>query len=115
MGWIDIRMKETDSRSFSAHRPQTIGDRIDLTHVERGQDAAFGVETLRHTRGQLSIDDRSRQRYEDVVQLGTRLTPNVQYVLEARSREQRNARALAFEHRVRCDGGSVNDVGALVG
>ena len=72
--------------------------------------APVGVEPLGDAERQRRIDERPRQRHEDVVELRPRLPADAQHVLEARGRDERDARALALEHGVGRDGRSVHDV-----
>ena len=80
--------------------------------VERLEHRPIGGQALADAERQRGIDERTPILDHEVVQLAASLTPDPQHVLEARRRHQRDARALPFEHRVRRDRRSMDDVRA---
>src|SRR6185503_6027767 len=108
-------MQKADRAGFGAALTKIRGRRVDAGKIERSEYVPVGVEPLGYADRQVAVDDRLRQRDKDVVELRPRLPADLQDVLEARGREQRHARALALEHGIGGDGGSVDDVGDLIG
>ena len=109
---VAVRVQEADGDDVGAARPQ-LGAPGDRPRRRQGAASTWPVASSRSATPNVSarLDERPRQRHEDVVELGPRLPADAQDVLEARGRDERDARALALEHGVGRDGRSVDDVG----
>ena len=114
VGRVDVGVQQAhgaDVRPALAHGQQDLVQRGGIDRLER---APARIHAFAEPEGQLRFDERSRQGYEDVVELGARLSSDAQHVLEAGGRDQRHPRALALEHRIGRHGGAVHHLDAGV-
>ena len=107
---IHVRVQQTDGHDFGAQFAQAGGQTIERRLIQRFDDRTRRIEAFGDADGQGRIDNRPRQRDEEVVQLRPRLAADAKDVFESLRRDQRHARALALEHGIGRDGGSVDDV-----
>ncbi len=83
----------------------------DALHFRRGHcpdHLAIAIETLPHSEAQGARHQRFGLLKQQVVELRSRLPSDFQDVLEAGSRNQRNAAALALQQRVGADCSAAN-------
>ena len=93
----------TPARASSRAEP------LDLRLVERLRDRAVGERPLGHVEAQVARHERPRQLEDEVVEVVAALAADLDRVAEALRREQRRARALALDQRVRDERRAVHD------
>ena len=113
---VHVGVDQRDGQRLDARLDEVAHDLLDLRLVDRDDDLAARVQALdrlarvgeRRRRIGLDHDDPPRERAR---RLGA---GEMEDLAEARRRDQPDARALRLEHRVRRDGGAVEDVLQLV-
>ena len=94
-------MQEADRDALDALAPHQPGGGADGGLVEREQDVALVVQAFRDGQAQVARHQGLGQAYVEVVLVVAALVAEGEDVAEARRREQRRARALALDDRIR--------------
>ena len=97
---VDETVQETDRHTLNLfahqHRHQGVHGRF----VERAQDVALVVESLRHGQPQMARHQRLGQHDVDVVLVVAALIAQRQHIAEPLGGDQRGAGPLALDHRI---------------
>ena len=106
---VDVRVQEGDRDRAHPLRPHERDGGLDLLRRDRAKDVAVAVGALVDGDPQMPRDQRSRRIGPELVGRHPDVAAKLEHVAEAAGREQRGARALALDDRVRDQGGGVCD------
>src|SRR5947207_3188967 len=97
---IDIRMKQTNGNDIDFEAAQPGSKLADGAAVQALKQLSVCIQSLRHSEHKARLDDRTPRRHKEIVEFGSRLAADVDYIFKTFGRNECNFGAFAFEDRV---------------
>ncbi len=113
--WIRIRVEEADRHRLDVVAADRLGCRVHRGRVELAPHISSRPHSSRDLETPAPRDERRRLVVLKVVHHGDPQPPHLEHITEALRRDQRCPCPATLEHRVRGDGGRVDDRGHLAG